>query len=438
MAVIDSWLVQWLMQSKARYKVVWGGRGGGKSIAVADALITLATQRKIGVLCCRETKGSMDDSVHTLLLERMEALGFSSLFTSTNEGINCKNGSFFKYKGLLDRGVQAVKGVQGITHCWIEEGQCVSSYSWEILKPSIRGKAQGKEQAIKNAPEIWVSMNPELESNAIYTDFFNKSWYVDLEAPENAKIQYHQADNALLIKANWDSNPYFPDILNEERLRCLRNNPQGYEHIWEGACRVNSDAVVFKGKYKIEAFKPRDEWGQPYYGLDFGFSNDPLAFVKCYVHADCLYIDAEFYKTKIEINDIVGAIKSVDPVAINRPVLADSARPDLISYLKCNGLPFVKGAKKTVGSKNYVQDSVAFLLNFKQIIIQPHCTNSIKEFSTYSYKTDRYTNDILTKLEDANNHLIDAIRYALNELMIYDGSYWYLFDRIGDDLNEAI
>ena len=95
-------------------------------------------------------------------------------------------------------------------------------------------------------------------------------------------------------------------------------------------------------------------------------------------------------------------------------IRADSARPESISYLKRHGMPFAEGVPKWTGS---VEDGITHLRSYKEIIVHPRCKEVLKEMRLYSYKVDRLTGDITTKLVDANNHYIDAIRYALNPMI---------------------
>jgi phage terminase large subunit len=218
-------------------------------------------------------------------------------------------------------------------------------------------------------------------------------------------------------------------------------DPDAYAHTYLGVCRFASEAQVFAGKYSIAAFEPdltltpqndrrkdiyanlgRQEavarieeqdresaWEGPFFGADWGFSVDPTTLAKCWIHKRVLYIEYEAYEIGCDIDKTPALFDQV-PGARNHVIRGDNARPDTISYLHQNGYPRIESATKWKGS---VEDGVAFMRSFEKIVIHPRCTNAAAEFRLYSHKVVKLTGDILPDLEDKNNHLIDAIRYAL-------------------------
>jgi len=171
---------------KSRYKVLWGGRGGAKSWGIARALLILGTKSPLRILCAREFQTSIKDSVHKLLSDQVVALGLTDFYEVIDRTIRGKNGTEFNFVGLKNN-VANVKSYEGVDICWVEEAQTVSSRSWDVLVPTIR----------KEKSEIWISFNPDFESDATYQRFI-------LHAPENAIVQ----------KINWNDNPWFPETLN--------------------------------------------------------------------------------------------------------------------------------------------------------------------------------------------------------------------------------
>jgi len=222
---------------------------------------------------------------------------------------------------------------------------------------------------------------------------------------------------------NADDNPWFPAVLEEQRKYDRENmDPALYRHIWEGAYYEQSDAQVFRGKYRVAEFEAQKGWNGPYYGVDWGFSQDPTAGVRAWVHDNVLYIDYEFAQVGLELDATAPALIAALPGIEKHVVRADSARPETISYVKRNGIPRMEPAKKGPGS---VEDGIQFIRSFREIIIHPRCKQTINEFDLYSYKVDRLTGDVLSDIIDANNHLIDSLRYALEPLMrrsVYDWS----------------
>ena len=189
-----------------RYRVLYGGRGGLKSYFFADMCIMRALQKKTRILCVREIQGSIKDSVHRLLCDRIEALGVSKSFNITEKSITAFNGSNFIFKGLL-RNITEIKSTEGVSICWAEEAENISSASWEILLPTIR----------KKGSEIWIGFNPRYEDDDTY-----KRWVVN------------PPDNALVIKVNYSDNPWFPDVLRKEMEQDKARDHQLYLQKWEG------------------------------------------------------------------------------------------------------------------------------------------------------------------------------------------------------------
>jgi phage terminase large subunit len=204
-------------------------------------------------------------------------------------------------------------------------------------------------------------------------------------------------------------------VLEEQRIQALSRMSDGmYRHVWLGEYLKNSDAQIFNGKWRIAEFEPKPFWDGPYLGLDFGFSQDPTAAVECYVFDECLHIYAEAGGVGIELDDTAKEITSKIPLAATNAVRADSARPESISYLKKHGLNRIESVHKWSGS---VEDGIEFIRSFREIVIHPKCKNMIDEARMYSYKVDRLSGDVTTKIEDKHNHYWDAVRYALAPLI---------------------
>lgn len=379
---------------KARYKVFYGGRGGGKSWGIAKALLYCGAIKKkpLRILCAREVQNSITDSVHKLLKDEIGRNKFlSQFYVVQNTQILGKNGTQFIFKGIAHDPMQ-IKSLEGIDICWVEEAQKVTSESWDILIPTIR----------KAGSEIWVSFNPYLETDSTYNRFV-------INTPPKA----------IVTKVNWQQNPYFPTELEEEKDYIKEVDYDLYLHIWEGHCKTASDAQIFRGKFVVEDFKVNliaEEFGikQPvfYYGLDWGFSQDPTAVLRCTL-IDCdLYIDYEAGGKQVEINHTHKLIDKI-PNSKKSIIRADCARPESISYVKNQGYKIV-GADKWGGS---VEDGIEFLRTFRKIHIHSRCKEVANEFVKYSYKVDKVTGDITTHIVDKDNHYIDALRYALAPLI---------------------
>ncbi|AWP32660.1 terminase [Pantoea vagans] len=371
-----------LFQPK-RYKTFHGGRGGAKSWAAARALVIMAASKKLRILCTREVQNSIKDSVHKLLKDQIEMLGLNPWFRITNESITSASGSEFLFKGLRFDPL-GIKSTEGVDICWVEEAQSVSSDSWAILIPTIR----------KEGSEIWVTFNPGKESDPTYQRF--------IVTPP---------DDSITVEVNYYDNPYLPETLRKEMEYCKRVDYEAYEHIWLGKPKSISDSVIFRNRYRVEAF-PDDLWQQAdrlFFGADFGFANDPSTLIRMFMIDTRLYIEYEAYGVGVELDEMPQFYDSI-PEVRKWPVKGDNSRPETISYLARQGFS-IDAAAKWKGS---VEDGVTHLKGFEEIIIHERCKHTADEFRHYSYKVDKKTGDILPIIVDKFNHCIDAIRYGLD------------------------
>jgi len=208
-----------------RYKVMHGGRGGGKSWAVARALILQAVNDTTRILCAREIQKSMKDSVHRLLKDQITALGLDSEFDVLETEIRCNNGSVFLFTGLQSHTVDSIKSFEGVDIVWVEEAHGVSKKSWDVLVPTIR----------KEGSEIWMTLNPDMETDETYQRFISTP-----------------SDDTWVCEINWRDNPWFPTVLNDEREKAQRSMlAEDYEHIWEGKARRVAAGAIYR--HEVEA-----------------------------------------------------------------------------------------------------------------------------------------------------------------------------------------
>lgn len=214
-----------LLFAPKRYKVMYGGRGGGKSWAVARALILKVADEGLRVLCAREVQKSMKESVHRLLKDQIQALGMSSEFEVLETEIRCKHGGGgFVFTGLQTHTVDSIKSFEGCDVVWVEEGHSVGKESWKTLIPTIR----------KPNSEIWITLNPDMDTDETYVRF--------IATP---------SDDTWLCEVNWRDNPWFPQVLNDERLKAERLDPDSYENVWEGKPRRVAAGAIYR--HEIDA-----------------------------------------------------------------------------------------------------------------------------------------------------------------------------------------
>ncbi len=201
---------QELLTAKARYKLYYGGRAGGKSFAFADALLTLATSRKLLIACVREVQSSIKDSVYKLIADRIAYYGLVEYRLYEDRIVNLKNKSKFIFKGIMEHNAQNIKSLEGVDICWCEEAQKISARAWEILNPTIR----------KPGAEIWLSLNREEEADPV--------WKALALKPD---------DETIVRKVNYYDNPYCPENMIKLAQKMKAENYDEYLHVWEGEPR---------------------------------------------------------------------------------------------------------------------------------------------------------------------------------------------------------
>ena len=205
------------LSKPARYKVLYGGRGGSKSHSIAKTLLIEGLKQPERILCAREIQSSISDSVLKLLEDQVSLLGLNSFYEVQRNAIYGKNGTQFIFAGLRHN-LASIKSMEGCTKVWVEEAQTVSKQSWDVLIPTIR----------REGSEIWVSFNPELDTDETYKRFV-------LNPPSDAIVR----------KINWDDNPWFPEVLRLEMEELKVRDYDAYLNVWEGHCKQTIDGAVY-------------------------------------------------------------------------------------------------------------------------------------------------------------------------------------------------
>ncbi len=200
-----------------RYKILYGGRGGLKSWGIAKVLLYKGYEKPLKILCGRELQKSIKGSVHQLLKNQIEEMEFSSYYDVLDTSIKGINGTEFIFEGLRHNASQ-IKSYEGIDIVWVEEANTVSKSSWDYLIPTIR----------KEGSEIWISFNPELEEDETYQRFV-------LSPPRNS----------IVIHTNWRDNPWFPQVLRDEKDDLKERDYDGYLNTWEGRCRQAVEGAIY-------------------------------------------------------------------------------------------------------------------------------------------------------------------------------------------------
>lgn len=218
-----------ILFDSARYKVLYGGRGGAKSWGIARALLIIGARKPTRILCAREFQTSIKDSVHKLLSDQIVTMGLTEFYEITQNSIRGKNGTEFSFVGLKNN-VANIKSYEGCDIAWIEEAQTTSKLSWNVLIPTIR----------KEGSEIWISFNPELETDETYQRFI-------VNQPENCIVQ----------RVNWSDNPWFPETLRLEKDSLKNRDIEAYNTVWEGVCRQTVDGAIFAREMQQAEFEQR-------------------------------------------------------------------------------------------------------------------------------------------------------------------------------------
>lgn len=369
----------------ARYKGAYGGRGSGKSHFFAEYLLKRCLTTTTRAVCVREVQRSLEQSVKRLLEDKIKDYRLSDRFGVTHTHINTPGDGIILFQGMQNHTAESVKSLEGYDIGWVEEAQSLSEHSLTLLRPTIR----------KENSELWFSWNPRFKTDPV-DQLLRAS-----ELPPSATV----------VGTTYQDNPSFPSVLQAEMEWDRRRDTEKYEHIWLGAYEKHSESRVFKN-WTIDAFDTPDD-AIFYYGGDWGFSIDPTVLVRCYAVGKKLYIDREVYKIGCEIDHIPALFDSLDEQNARRwPIIADSARPETISYLQRHDYPKIEAAIK---GANSVKEGIIFLQGY-DIVIHPRCQHTIDEFTMYSYKTDPVTGIVTPILEDKKNHVIDSVRYAVERL----------------------
>jgi len=393
-----------VFQGEARYRGAYGGRGSAKTRSFATmAAIRGLKFAKAGIsgiiLCAREYMNSLDDSSMAEVKTAINAIPWlADNYVIGEKFIRTKCGRVeFKFAGLRHN-LESIRSKARILILWVDEAEAVSEGAWQVTEPTIR-----EEQS-----EIWVTWNPKLDGS-----------------PTDKRFRKYADNDYKIVELNYGDNPWFPDVLRKLMERDKRRDYDAYKHVWLGGYETRSDALVFKN-WRTDRFDTPDGT-RFYHGSDWGFANDPTALVRCFIEGDTLYVDRECVAVGCDIENTPALFAGSDlkdpprwknpngypgiKTALKWPIVGDSARPETISHMRNKGFN-MKPAIKGQGS---VEDGISFLQGY-DIVVHERCTNAIREFGSYSYEIDKHTEEILPKIKDENNHIIDALRYALEEL----------------------
>ena len=373
--------------SQAIYDIiVWkGGRGAAKSQALA-AIGILESYIDDGViLCCREIQKSVSDSIYSMLVSYIEDKGLSKDFKILNTSItNIRTGAEFIFAGLKSN-ITSIKSINKLRVVLVDEAENVTQNSWDILLPTPR----------YGDVRIYVVFNPRFEDDPTYQEFVAKT-----------------DPRKLVIDIQYTDNPWFPPSLERQRQRDAKGDAGRYAWIWKGKFLQITEASILAKKLVTREFEVDDSFGDPLIGVDWGFSNDPNAVTESYVKDNTLYIRNAAKKVGLELDDTAEWLVKHVPKIKKFTSRADNSRPETISKVKHdkeNPIPLIKACKKWTGC---VEDGIAQLQSFDEIVIHPDAEECKAELTAYSFKKDKF--DEITAIPlDLDNHFADSLRYGI-------------------------
>ena len=396
---------------RGRYRVVKGGRGSKKSTTEAIWIIwsMMSYYHRLGlkpcVLVLRRYFCTHGTSTFNQLLWAINRLGVSHLWKASKSPLQLTyrpSGQAIYFRGLDDaQSINSIVAAEGyICWTWWEEAyQIANEDDFNKVDMAIRGQLP--------APlfkQHTLTLNPWSDKHWIKRRFFDK-----------------QSDDTLAITRNYDCNEFLDQADRNIFEKMRIESPRRYAIEGRGEWGV-SEGLVFDN-WQVKDFSPdsmlrmlSQRTYKPKYrklfGMDFGFSNDPTAFVCLLADEDAreLYVCSEFYRSGMVIEEMFNAI--CDLGCRNEAIIADSASPLIIEELRRRGITGIRGAKK---GTNSIRDGIARLQDYK-IFIHPSCKNTEAEFSNYCWKTEPRTGEVTNQPIDEWNHIIDAIRYATESL----------------------
>jgi len=374
-----------LFSSDARYFIITGGRGSGKSFAVTVFLTLLTMTKGIRILFTRFTMTSAHLSIIPEFLEKIGLLGFDEVFSINKaEVVNTSNQSDILFRGIrTSAGNQtaSLKSLQGISTWVLDEAEeLVDENIFDTIDLSIR------EKNIHN--RVVLILNPVTKEHWIYKRFFEDK---GVEGGFNGF-----KDNVCYIHTNYRDNKENLSQSFLERIKSIKHrNFKKYQHKILGGWLDKAEGVVFEN-WSIGEFNP--DGLQTSCGMDFGFSVDPDSLTEVAIdkRKRKIYLKEHIYKNGLKSNELAQII--LDKVD-NKLIIADSAEPRLIADLRHLGVN-IKPVKKGT-----IESGITRMQDY-ELIITPESTNIAKELNNYIYA------DKGSKLYvDNYNHAIDGVRY---------------------------
>lgn len=370
-------------------EVHYGGASSGKSHGVIQKVVYKACQnwkhpRKI--LFLRKVGATVYDSIFEDVKQCLEAWGLLDSCKVNNSAyrIELPNGAQFIFKGLDNP--EKIKSIKGISDVVMEEASEFTLDDYTQLTLRLRDKKHKYKQ-------IYLMFNPVSKVNWTYNAFFIKK-------PKNTVV-YHTSykDNRFL------------DKVTIENIEELANRNEAYYKIYALGEFATLDKLIFPKYEKKLLNKDNISNLKSYFGLDYGFINDPSAFmhVKIDEQNKVLYIVEEYVRKNLTNDKIANAI--IDLGYSKEEIKADSAERKSNQELRNLGIRRLADAQKGPGS---VMQGIQYIMQY-DIVVDERCVKTIEELENYTWKKDKKTNEYINEPVDSYNHCIDAIRYAIQD-----------------------
>lgn len=371
-----------------RFEIYYGGAGSGKSFFITQKILIKALASKRKVLIMRKVGATIKDSVWQLVLDTLVEWKLYSTckINKSTFTIELLNGSMLLFKGMDDS--EKIKSITGITDIWVEEATEFSEEDIEQLNLRLRAEADNLQ--------MMFSFNPVSKANWVYRRWFAKGAVI--------------GDDTVVHQSTYKDNRFLPDDYIATIEKMAKTNPT-YYRIYALGEFASLDKLVFNN-WKVGTVDDTHDWNL-LCGLDFGYTNDPTAFIVSFVKDDMLYVAKEFVRTGLLNNQIATAITELG--FSKSTIIGDSAEVKSIEELKRDGLYRIYPAVKGQGS---ILQGIQKLQQY-DIIVDPRCEHMITELQNYAWKKDRQTGEYVNEPIDEFNHCIDALRYSLQCLDKY-------------------
>lgn len=356
----------------------------------------MAAAKPIRVLCARETQKSIQESVHRLLKDQIELLGLQHLFDVQETRILGKCGSDFAFAGIRQQGVANLKSFEAVDICWVEEAQVVSRKSWDVLIPTIR----------KPGSEIWITFNPELDSDETYERFV-------LNPPTGAWVK----------EVNWNENPWFPPELEKERVDWLRRDPVGYQTVWEGKCRPAVEGAIYARE--IDAMQrdgrvrpvPYDPLLKVHTVWDLGW-NDSMSIILCQRSASEVRVIDYIEDSHRTLDHYVSDLRERRLNWGTDFIPHDGRAKDFKTGKSTEEMLRLMGRNPRVLGQESIEEGIK-----RARMVFPRCyfdkektASLLNSLRRYRRQVNQVTNEPGAPLHDEHSHAADAFRYLAMSL----------------------